>query len=203
VVLLSISTAMVQGFREQLLPGPGYRIDRLFLTSFNTQLAHYSQDQTTRFYKDLLDRTRSGPGVKSAALVYAVPMVAGPASIGVVPEGWQLPRGEQAITTFANYVSDGYFETMNIPILHGRALLESDRENLPSVAVVNEQMANHYWKGEAVGKRFHLGSADGPLVQSLASPGGQSTSGSQSRSSILSICPTGSTRTARGQPRCP
>jgi len=165
VVLLSISAAMVQSFREQLLPGPGYRTDHLFLTSFNTQLANYSPDQTMHFYKDLLDRTRSAPGVKSAAFVFAIPMVAGPAPLGVVPEGWQLPRGEQSITTFANYISDGYFETMNIPLLRGRGLLESDRENMPLVAVVNEKMAKHYWKGDAIGKQFHLDNAGGPLIQ--------------------------------------
>jgi len=36
---------------------------------------------------------------------------------------------------------------------------------VPLVAVVNEQMANHYWTGDALGKRFHLDNADGPLVQ--------------------------------------
>ena len=165
VVLLSISAAMVQSFQEQLLPGPGYRTDHLFLTAFNTQLAGYSADHNTRFYKDLLERTRSAPGVKSAALVFAVPLLAGPAALGVVPEGWRLPRGEQSLNTFGNYVSDGYFETMNIPVLHGRSFLESDRENVPMVAVVNEHMAKHYWNGDAVGKRFHLTNGRGPLVQ--------------------------------------
>jgi predicted permease len=165
VVLLSISAAMVQSFREQLLPGPGYRVDHLFLTSFNTQLANYSPEHTARFYKDLLDRTRSAPGVKSAAFVFAIPMLAGPAALGVAPEGWQLPHGEQSMTTFANYISDGYFETMNIPILRGRGFLESDRENMTLVAVVNEKMAKHYWEGNAIGKQFHLENADGPLVQ--------------------------------------
>jgi len=165
VMLLTVSAAMVQGFREELMPGPGYRVDHLYLTSFNTQLAHYSQDQTIRFYKDLLDRARSEPAIKSAALISAVPMQAGPGAVGVVPEGWQLPRGEQSMTTYAAYISDGYFATMNIPILQGRGFLESDRADVPMVAVVNEQMARHYWKGDALGKRFHLDNANGPLVQ--------------------------------------
>jgi len=33
------------------------------------------------------------------------------------------------------------------------------------VAVVNDHMANHYWKGDAVGKRFHLDNVHGPLVE--------------------------------------
>jgi ABC-type antimicrobial peptide transport system permease subunit len=54
---------------------------------------------------------------------------------------------------------------MSIPILHGRDFFESDRDGTPLVAVVNEQMASHYWKGNALGKRFHLGAAEAPLVQ--------------------------------------
>jgi len=165
LVLLVISAAMVQGFRDELLPGPGYRTDHLFLTSFDTQLAHYSPDQASRFYWNLLDRVRVATGVRSAALSSSVPMQDAAASVGVVPEGWQLPRGEKTIDTFCTYVSDGYFQTMSIPLLHGRGFLEADRENAPLVAVVNEQMANHYWKGDALGKRFHLGTADDPLVQ--------------------------------------
>jgi predicted permease len=165
LVLLAISAALAQGFREQLLPGPGYRTDHLFLTSFDTQLAHYSQDQTSRFYRDLLDRTRTAPGVRSTALASHVQMETYPNIVGVVPEGWALPRSEQTIDTLSSDVSDGYFETMNIPILHGRGFRESDRADTPLVAVVNEQMASHYWKGNALGKRFHLGRAGDPLVE--------------------------------------
>ena len=165
LVLLATAAALVEGFREQLLPGPGYRIERLFLTNFDTQLAHYSQDQSARFYQDLLDRTRAAPGVRSAALASFVPMETAPNSAGVVPEGWDLPRGEQTIATPSANVSDGYFETMSIPIPRGRGFRDSDRENTPLVAVVNEQMASHYWKGDALGKRFHLGKAGDPLVE--------------------------------------
>jgi predicted permease len=45
VVLLMISTVLVEGFRNQLTAGPGFRTDHLFLTGFDTQLAHYSPDQ--------------------------------------------------------------------------------------------------------------------------------------------------------------
>ena len=164
LVLLAISATLVQGFRDRLVQGPGYRTDHLFLTSFDTQLIHYSQDQSQRFYQNLLDRTRAAHGVKSAALVANVPM-AGIENVGIVPEGWQLRPGQQAIDTFCADISDGYFGTMGIPILHGRPVLESDRENTPLVAVVNELMAKHYWKGDALGKRFHLGSASGPLFE--------------------------------------
>jgi predicted permease len=164
LVLLAVSGALVQGFRGELTQGPGFRTDRLFLTSFDTQLVRYSPDQTRRFYDDLLRRTRSAPGVRSAALVSNVPM-AGFDGIDIVVEGSELPPGKKPPPGFGAYVSDGYLHTMGIPILSGRGLLESDDEKAPLVAVVNELVVKHYWpKGDALGRRFHLGIATGPLI---------------------------------------
>ena len=164
LVLLAISATLVRGFREQLTQGPGYRTDHLFLMSFDTQLANYSPDQSRLFYQNLLDRARTAPGVRSAALTSCVPMIA-IESAGIVPEGWQLPRGQQNVATLCAHVSDSYFRAMDIPIVRGRAILETDRDNTPLVAVVNEHLADHYWKGDAVGKRFQLESAGGRLLQ--------------------------------------
>jgi len=165
LVLLAVSAVLVQGFRDELSQGPGFRTDRLFLTSFDTQLRHYSEEQTRRFYGDLLERTRAAPGVRSAALASGAPML-GVENIGVVPEGYRLPAGEPAIATNAVSVSENYFPTMDIPIQRGRGFLESDGTDAPLVAVVNEQMVRHYWpQGDALGKRFHIRTADGPLVR--------------------------------------
>jgi putative ABC transport system permease protein len=165
LILLIVSAVLLQGFREELAQGPGFRTDHLYVSSFNTEAIHYSEDQTRRFYKELLDRTRSAPGIRSAALTSNVPMIGGD-GIGIVPEDYQLPRGEEALNVFDYYVSDGYFSTMAIPVLQGRGFTQSDQANSTMVGVLNEQIAKHYWpKGDALGKRFHLRNATGPLVQ--------------------------------------
>jgi predicted permease len=148
-----------------LTQGPGFRTGRLYLTSFETQMARYSEDQTSQFYTNLLERARSAPGVRSAALTSVIPMVGGD-TVEVVPEGYQMPPGQHTLTVFDSYVSDGYFVTLGIPIQKGRGFLESDRKGAPLVAVVNEHAANHFWpKGDAIGKRFHMKDATGDLVQ--------------------------------------
>ena len=165
LVLLIVSAVMLQGFRDELQQGPGFRIHGLYLTSLDTQPIHYSEDQSRRFYKDLLDKTRRAPGVRFAALISDIPLLGGQGN-GIVPEGYALPRGEQAITVFNYLVSDGFFDTMGVPILRGRAFTDADRADTPMVAVINEHMANHFWpKQNALGKRFHLHNATGPLVQ--------------------------------------
>jgi predicted permease len=165
LVLLAVAASLVQGFRGELNGGPGFRTDHLFLATFDTQLVHYSADQTQRFYDDLLRRTRSAPDVRSATLVSQVPM-AGIDNVELVVDGAPLPRGEKTRPGLGTYVSDGYFRTLGTPVERGRGFLESDRENTPLVAVVNDHMARHYWpNGDALGRRFHLGTATGPLIE--------------------------------------
>ena len=101
---------------------------------------HYTEDQTRRFYKDLLNKTRLAPGVRSAALMSSIPLLGGGAS-DVVPEGYTLPRGQESLSIANSYVSDGYFATMGVPILRGRGFLDTDRRTRRLVAVVNEQFA--------------------------------------------------------------
>ena len=165
LVLLIVSAVLLQGFRDELLQGPGFRIDHLYLTSFDTTPVHYSEDQTRRFYKDLLEKTRLAPGVRSAALISGIPLLGG-GGVNVVPEGYTLPPKQQSISVANYYVSEGYFATAGVPILRGRAFLDTDRQDSPLVAVANEQFAHHYWPHQdALGKRFHLRSPTGPLVQ--------------------------------------
>jgi hypothetical protein len=82
-----------------------------------------------------------------------------------VPEGYQLPRGEDAVLFLVNHVDEGYFSTMEIPILKGRAFLPTDTADAPRVAIVNEMLAERYWPGrDAVGQRLRLKDAEGPLI---------------------------------------
>ncbi len=166
LVLLVISAVMWQGFRDQLTQGTGFRTDHLYLTSFNTEPIHYSGEQTRKFYQDVLDNTRSAPGVQSAALASDVPLGVNQSNIGVVPEGYSLSAGQQAFNTLNYYVSDNYFATLGVRILKGRGVLKTDQADAPAVAVVNAQFAQHYWpKQDAIGKRFHLHDASGPMVE--------------------------------------
>jgi predicted permease len=166
LVLLVVSVVIWQGFRNQFQQGPGFRTDHLYLTTFDTTPNHYSKEQTRRFYEELLNRTRSAAGVRSAALTSAIPLGNGFDSTGVLPEGYTLRPGEQRPAVLDCYVSDGYFATMGIPIVLGRGLLETDGPNTPLVAVVNTQFAERYWpKQDALGKRFHVGEANGPMAQ--------------------------------------
>jgi predicted permease len=66
-----------------------------------------------------------------------------------------------------NTVTPHYFETLDIPLLAGRAFRESDAQGAPGVVIVNEAFAHRYYPGQnAVGKRMREGDAkSGRLVE--------------------------------------
>jgi hypothetical protein len=57
-------------------------------------------------------------------------------------------------------VSAGYFETMHIPIINGRAFVNSDREDTQPVAIISASLAARYWAGgSAIGRHVQVGDA--------------------------------------------
>lgn len=65
-----------------------------------------------------------------------------------------------------NIVGDGYFATMQIPLVAGRLLGPQDTARSPHVAVISESMAKTLFPvGSPIGKNYHMGDTDSPLVQ--------------------------------------
>jgi len=122
------------------------------------------QPQRAVFYKQVLDRVRSIPGVVSAGYATTIPLAWKGGTSGFFPEGRTLERASaEGLSYDANHrqVSADYLKTMGIPLLRGRAFSEGDDERAMPVGVVNETMARQYWPGEdAIGKRFKLGSPE-------------------------------------------
>jgi hypothetical protein len=167
LMLLTTAFLMIRSFQRGLLEGIGFEKDHQLMTTFDPRLVQYSPVQTQQFYKLLSERMRQAPGVQSVALTQNVPL--GPDGldgVAFVPDGFQMPRDRDNFTSMLDTVDEGYFATMEIPILHGRSFLPSDTANSPRVAVANEQFAKHYWPGaDAVGKFIRLDSRIGTPVQ--------------------------------------
>ena len=117
----------------------------------------YHPQQTREFYRDLLARIRSLPGVDSATSASSVPFGYYGSSDSPLVAGYQPPAGEGAPVSLVNYISTGYFDTLRIPLLHGRAFTDADNESAPYVAIVNDTFAKHFWPNQdAVGREFKL-----------------------------------------------
>jgi macrolide transport system ATP-binding/permease protein len=166
LLLLVIATQAYRGARIMLSSPAGFRTDHLLTASFNPTLARDSTEQTKEFYRRLQEQARTLPGVKSAALTQAMPMVPASPAIRVIPEGVQLPAGTEAVSVMSDTVSDGYFHTLGVPLVEGREFAMTDRADTERVVIVNELFARKYYPNqEAIGKRLRLNSADGPFAE--------------------------------------
>ncbi len=166
LVLLVAASIVLDGFRKSLVMNPGFRTDHVMLMELDTSFARYSGEQSRQFYRNLLDRTRAVPGVTSASLAGAVPLMPGQSSVTVIPDGYQPPKGQETVTEFGQSADEHYFATMHIPILRGRGFTASDKADTQRVAVVNQAFVDKYWPHQdAVGKRVRLDSRTGPLLE--------------------------------------
>jgi predicted permease len=139
----------------------GVALDNLVTFQLSPSLNGYDNDRAVIFYGQLLDRLRSAPGVKAAAMA-TVPILAGDEwDSSMAVEGHQARDGED-MQAFMNALSPGYFETMNIPLLEGRDFKASDAREEAVVAIVNRRFAEHFFPGRsAVGKRLGFGGGPG------------------------------------------
>ena len=157
MILLIATGMLLDGFRKSLVLNPGFRTDHILITEFDTSLVRYTPAQTHDFYKNLVDRARQLPGVRTVTLGGAVPLAPSQSGETVVPEGFQFPKGQVNASVLASAVDENYFSVMQTPILRGRVFTENDKDGAPRVAIVNEQFAKTYWPNQdAVGKRVRI-----------------------------------------------
>ncbi len=165
VVLLVAAGMIFDGFRKILTMNPGFRIDHILTMDFDTSLVPASA-ATHDFYRNLIDRARALPGVKSATLSLVVPLAPTQSNQTVIPEGFQFPKGQETTDVLQNSVDERYFDVMQTPIVRGRAFTANDKADSTRVAIVNEEFAKKYWPNQdAIGKKIRLDNPTGPEFQ--------------------------------------
>jgi putative ABC transport system permease protein len=101
--------------------------------------------------------------VQASALASAVPGARG-FSNGLLPDGKAL-KLENVTQTDGVIISPAYFAAMRMPIVHGRAFTNADRDGAMLVVILNRTAAQMMWPGEeAVGKRLTSANPLGPTT---------------------------------------
>jgi putative ABC transport system permease protein len=116
----------------------------------------YNDAPATRlaFHRELMQRVRQLPGVKSASVGTALPFVGGMDAAGLSIEGRTFSADEFPLVNNGG-VAANYFQTLGVPVIQGRYFEDSDDERAPNVAIINLAMARKYWPEEnPLGKRI-------------------------------------------------
>jgi predicted permease len=155
LMLLIVAGLFVRSLRQVQHSDLGFEPGHVLNFTVNPHQTGYNEAQAREFLRNLLPHVRALPGVETASLAALIPMGYTYYGMELEIEGYQPPAKQSAPSAGFNAVSPKYFETMRIPILRGRGILDSDGETSPHVAVINEAMAEKYWPGaNPVGRHF-------------------------------------------------
>jgi predicted permease len=166
LMLLIIAGLFTRSLTNAQRTNLGFGPSHILNVSMDPNEIGYSEAHGREFYKNLLERVRSLPGVESASVASSVPMGYIGNSDALSVQGYQPSAGQPA--PFANYyiISPDYFKTMGIPLLRGRSFTGADDEESPYVAIVNEAMAKSYWPNtDPIGRQFKTASDSKHAIQ--------------------------------------
>ena len=147
LVMLILSGLFLKSIQVARSSDPGFRVANVLTMGFDPRIARYDLQQARVFYRQLLERVRLLPGVRSAALGQQLPLGVESSATEIAIDGYQATPGQETPTIGSSIVGSQYFDAMGIPIVRGRAFNAGDTEATPKVAIVNEAMAAKYWPG--------------------------------------------------------
>jgi predicted permease len=148
-VLLILAGLLVRATMHTLYTNPGFDYEQVLAINPNLGGHGYTPARAEVYLDQMQSRLRSVPGVVSVALASSPPLVNEEVMItGIRVDG-------RRILIYPNWVGPEFFETLGVPLLHGR-LMRAGEEH---VVVLSESLARRRWPNQdPVGKQWK----DGP-----------------------------------------
>ncbi len=162
IVLLAGAGLMIRSFMKLYSMDIGVDTSRMLTMRLMLPDKKYPTPEKRRlFYEALLPHVAAIPGVAASSITSAPPGN-GAGSRGIEFEGRPEPDPKKVPQVTTLYVSEGYFDTLDVTMKAGRQLAENDGNPGSEAVVVNARFAAQYFPGEdVIGKRIRL-KAGGP-----------------------------------------
>ncbi|HEV8366333.1 MAG TPA: ABC transporter permease [Pyrinomonadaceae bacterium] len=170
LVVLIAAGLVVRTLQQLQTMNPGFKTQNALMMSFDVGLQGYDQPRGQEFYRRVVERVQSSPGVRSAAITNSIPLGLNYNSNSVYIEGQPAERGANVPTAMTGSVGPRYFETMATPLMQGREFSDQDTSNTEAVAVVNETFIKRLMpfaksSAEVLNRRFSFTGTGGPFVR--------------------------------------
>jgi len=138
----------------------GFNRENVLLVTLSASQAGYKDEALMRFYADLHQRFRGMPGVRSSSFSNYTLLTDSRNTSDMSVPGFTGKAGNLIVMN----VGPDFASTMEVPIVRGRDMTERDVLGTHRVAIVNEQFANRYLRGEnPIGRHFTLDPTDRKL----------------------------------------
>ena len=178
LVLLIGAGLLARSLFRLLEVDPGFRRSSALVVDLSPPYPENDADKAAlrRTQGEILARLRALPGARSAGLIDDLPLSTGhrngmflmqssPDEVKSYEDFGRLMQDPER-TGMAEYraASEGYFETMGIPLVRGRLFEASDDAEAPHVALVSQGLVREKWPNEdPIGKLIQFGNMDGDL----------------------------------------
>ena len=165
VVLLVSAGLLARAMWTLQATDPGFRKEGVVTLRTALPLPRYGATELRHeFYGHVLDDVRALPGVTGAAYTSGLPLVMKGGIWPVVMNGQEAVR-DASTSASLRFVTPGFFDAMDVPVVQGRDVAEDDTFDQPWVAVVSESFVRRYWPEEnPIGKTFEFGLGERTVV---------------------------------------
>jgi putative ABC transport system permease protein len=151
LVLLAGAGLMIKSFLRLLAVPKGYNPDGVLMLTLTPSLAKYppKSPQRDAYYREILARAQSLPGIQSAGLASKTPLEGGMIIAKLQIEGRPPFEQGKGPVIDVNLISPEYLQTMGIEMRAGRHFSDQDGAEAPKVAIVNETVARLFFPNES------------------------------------------------------
>jgi predicted permease len=159
-VLLVGAGLLIKSFATLVSQPTGVRADHVLTLRVVLPPAGYSQPQQIRnFYREIVDRLRSLPGVRAASVSTDLPIRDDGERRAFTPERVD-DSGGLPPSIAVTWVHGDYFAAFGVPIVKGRGFSTEEHLENRRAAIVSAALAARFWPGEdPIGKRIKWGIA--------------------------------------------
>jgi predicted permease len=155
LVALVTATLCFRSIERAYAIDPGFGTRNLAIFMLAPQ-AGYDHARVRSFYRETRRRVEALPGVRSVTWASGLPFWNMPTHPVEVEAAETVKPSERPLAVLTT-VDIGYFETMRIPVLQGRAFNQGDRVDSTPVAIINQDLTEKYWAGRnALGRQFRF-----------------------------------------------
>jgi predicted permease len=132
----------------------GFNPRNLVLFRINPQLNRYDPPRIASLYERMMERLQAVPGVRAVTLSNP-PLLSGNVNgTYFVVQGRPFSAGPHNDINRVR-IAPNFFETMEIPLMTGRAFTPRDDQAAPKVAIINEAAVRRFFPDESpLGRRF-------------------------------------------------
>jgi predicted permease len=117
----------------------------------------YPDDAGQRLFRNVAQRLAALPETRRAAAGYCLPVVGGCDQVRMTIARDVGTSEDPSRDVWLNMVDPEYLAALEIPVVAGRGILQTDVAGAPAVALVTEAAARRYWPGSnPLGERIRL-----------------------------------------------